>query len=94
MNSHIRKTTLANFSPVGVRRVLAEEKRIRRKAQRMGLYAAKTRAGWWEIRLWRGGEVIVGQLHDWQAERHLDKLAEKQSPCRRTSDTGRTSPDR
>jgi len=75
---HISRTIACGFSPTGRRRVLAGEKALRRKAERLGLYASKTRTavGGWRLISRQTGAVIAGPgLMDWQLEAVLDRLA-------------------
>lgn len=75
---HVSKTIACGFSSLGRRRVLAGEKALRRKAERLGLYASKTRTavGGWRLISRQTGAVIAGPgLVDWQLEAVLDRLA-------------------
>lgn len=74
-----------HFNLAGRRRQLATEMRIRRKAQRLGLYASKTRlaTGGWTIDCNTYGTLIAGPgLCDWQAEELLNDLIAKKRGAR------------
>ncbi|MDM8344153.1 hypothetical protein P8H26_01970 [Pseudochrobactrum sp. sp1633] len=82
---HLSKSTLLNFNEKGRRGQVATEMRIRRKAQRLGLYASKTRlaTGGWTIDCNTYGTLIAGPgLCDWQAEELLNDLIAKKRGAR------------
>lgn len=82
-HSKISKLLKHHFNLAGRRSQLATEARIRRKAQRLGLYASRTRLpiGGWLIDCNRYGTLIAGPgLNDDQAEALLSSLiAEKRA---------------